>query len=112
MPTNMANVNKSKQQQENPLKCEICDNKFKSNNGLKNHLNLAHKFMEEQQCNICQSVFKLQRQLNSHVKIVHENIKYHKAESLKKHINSVHNSQKDHKCDSCGKASSSAGDLK
>ena len=31
---------------------------------------------------------------------------------MKKHINHVHNCQKDHKCESCGKAFSSAGDLK
>ena len=65
----MDNSNKSRQQNQILVKCEICDKEFRRNNGLKNHLNLVHKSMEEHPCNICQSVFKLQRQLNSHVKI-------------------------------------------
>ena len=71
----MADLNESRQQQKNPLKCEICDKDFKSNSGTKNHFNLVHKLMQEHHCNICQSVFKLQRQLTSHVKIAHENKK-------------------------------------
>ena len=82
----MANSNENRQQQQNPLKCEICDKEFKSNNGLKTHLNLVHKLMKEHQCNICQAVFKVQRQLNSHVKIAHENKKYHKCDSCESHF--------------------------
>ena len=66
----MADLDNSRQQQQNPLKCEICDKEFRSNNGLKSHLNLVHKSMKEHQCNICQSVFKLQRQLSSHVNLI------------------------------------------
>ena len=82
LSTIMADLNKSRQ---DPLKCEICDKDFKSNNGLKNHFNIVHKLMKEHQCNICQKVFKLQTQLNSHVKIVHENKKYHVESLLIKH---------------------------
>ena len=46
-----------RQQQQNPLKCEICDKEFKSNSGLKNHFNLVHKLMKENQCKICQKGF-------------------------------------------------------
>ena len=71
-------------QQENSLKCQICDKEFQSNNGLKNHFNIVHKLMKEHQSNICRSVYKLQRQLNLHVKIAHENKKYHICDSCKK----------------------------
>ena len=74
----MASLNKSRQ---NPVKCEICEKEFKSNNILKNHFNIVHKLMEEHQCNICQKGFKLQSQLTAHVKITHENKKYHKCDS-------------------------------
>ena len=40
----MADLNESRQQQKNPLKCEICDKEFKSNSGIKNHFNLVHKW--------------------------------------------------------------------
>ena len=82
--TTMADINKSRQKQQNPLKCEICEKEFKSNNGLKNHFNIVHKLMKEYECKIFQKVFKLQTQLNSHVKIVLENKKYHKCNSCKK----------------------------
>ena len=73
----MANLNKTRQ---NLLKCEICDKEFKSSKGLKNHIDIVHKLMEEHhQCNTCQKVFKLQSQLTSHVKTVHEKKKYHKC---------------------------------
>ena len=77
----MADLDGLRQQQQNPLKCEVCDKEFKSNHGLKNHLNKVHKLMKEHQCNICQSIFKLQSQLTSHVKITHENKKYHKCDT-------------------------------
>ena len=80
-----------RQQQQNPLKCEICDKEFKSNSGLKNHFNIVHKLMKENQCKICQKGFKHQSELISHGKIAHENKKYHK-------------------CDSCEKSFSQAGD--
>ena len=67
---------------QNKPKCEICDNEFKTIKGLKNHFNIVHKLMKENQCNICQKVFKLQSQLTSHVKIAHENKKYHKVYSV------------------------------
>ena len=75
-------------------KCEICENEFKDNNGLKKHFNFVHNFVKgrEHKCNICQKVFKLHCNLTSHVKIAHEN---------KKH----------HKCDSCGKSFAQAGVL-
>ena len=104
----MADFNKSRQQQQSPLKCEICDKEYRSNNGLKYHFNLVHMLMKKHECNICQKVFKLQSQLTSHVKTVHEKKKY----IIYKHINSVHNGQKGHKCDSCGKTLSSASYLK
>ena len=53
----MDNSTKSRQQQQNTLKCEICDKEFRRNNGLKNHLNLVHTSMEEHPCNTCLSVF-------------------------------------------------------
>ena len=90
----MADVNKSRQQQQNHLKCEICDKEFRSNNGLKNHLNVFHKLMDEHQCNICQSVFKLQSQLNSHVKIIHENKKYCKCDFCEIAITTIGKSPK------------------
>ena len=78
--TAMANLNKLRQNQQNSLKCEICDKEFKSNKGLKNHLKIVHKLMEKNQCNICQKDFKLHRQLTCHVKIVHGNKKYFKCD--------------------------------
>ena len=75
---------KKLRQNQIPLKCEICDKEFKSNKGLKEHINIVHKLMKEHQCNICQKVFKLQSQLTSHVKIAHENKKYHKCDSCQK----------------------------
>ena len=80
----MADLDELRQQQQNPLKCEICDKEFKSNNGLKYHFNIVHKLMEEHQCNICQSEFKLQSQLISHMKNTHENKKYHKCDLCEK----------------------------
>ena len=59
----MASSNKSRQKQQNLLKCEICDKEFRSNNGLKNHSNIVHKLIKEHQCNICQKKFKLRSQL-------------------------------------------------
>ena len=59
----MADLNKSRQQQQSPFECEICDKEFKSNNSLKYHFNLVHKSMKEHQCNICQKKFKLRSQL-------------------------------------------------
>ena len=60
--------------------------------------------------------------MKEHIKIVHNGQKYHKCNScgkafssagdLKRHINSVHNGQKDHKCDSCLKTFSQSGNLK
>ena len=77
----MANLDELRQQQQNPLKCEICDKEFKSNNGLKRHFNIVHKLMKELQCNICQKVFKTQSELTKHVKNSHENHKPHKCDS-------------------------------
>ena len=82
----MANLNKNRQQQQNPLKCEICEKEFKGKNGSKKHFNFVHKLMEEHQCNICQKAFKLKSQLTSHMKIAHENKKYHICDSCKKNI--------------------------
>ena len=82
----MAEFNKSRQQQYNPLKCEICDKKFKINITI-------HNGQKDQCCNSCGKVFS-------------------EAGNLKSHINSVHNGQKDHKCHSCGKSFSEAGNLK
>ena len=47
----MATLNK-RQQTKNPLKCEICAKEFKSNKSTKNHFNIIHKLMKENQCNI------------------------------------------------------------
>ena len=85
----MDNSNKSRQQNQILVKCEICDKEFKSHNGLKHHFNITHNLEKQYQCNICQKNFLVKSQLTSHVKIVHQN---------KKH----------HKCDSCGKAYSLA----
>ena len=65
----MADLNKLREQQQNPLKCEICDREFKSNNTLKKHFNIVHRLIKEHQCNICQNVFTFLSQLTSHMKI-------------------------------------------
>ena len=57
--TIMVGLIELRQQQQIPLKCEICDEEFKSNSGLRKHFNIVHKLMKEHQCNICQKVFKL-----------------------------------------------------
>ena len=59
--TIMAGLNEFRQQLQNSLKCEICDEEFESNKGLKNHFNIVHKLMKEPQCNICQNVFNRDR---------------------------------------------------
>ena len=89
----MDNLNKSRQQNQISLICEICDKEFKNKNSLKIHFNIVHNFVKKHQCNICQKVFKLRIQLNLHVKIAHEN-------------------KKCYKCDSCKKLFSQAGNLK
>ena len=68
-------------QNQIPLKCEICDNEFKNNSGLKKHFHIVHNLETEIQCNICQKVFNIQRQLTLHVKFVHENKKQRKCDS-------------------------------
>ena len=80
----MAALNRSRQPQQDPFNCEICDKEFRSNYGLNYHVNIVHKLMKEHRCNICQSVFQLQSKLTSHVKIAHENKKHHKCDSCEK----------------------------
>ena len=46
-----------------PLKCEICDKEFKSNNGLKYHFNITHNLEKGHQCDICQKVFNIESQV-------------------------------------------------
>ena len=84
---------KKLRQNQIPLKCEICDKEFKTNNSLRSHFNIVHNFVKKHQCNICQKAFKLHSQLTLHLKITHENKKLHK-------------------CDSCGKSFSRAEHLK
>ena len=38
---------KKLRQIKNPLKCEICDKEFKTNNGLKNHFNRIHNLEKD-----------------------------------------------------------------
>ena len=47
----MANLNKPGEQQQNSLKCEICDKGFKRNDNLKKHFTIVHELMKEYQCN-------------------------------------------------------------
>ena len=82
----MASLNNLTKQQKNPLKCEICEEEFKSNNGFKKHFNIAHNSVysgdKNHRCDICGNAFT-------------------QAGSLKTHINAVHNGKKDHQCNSC-----------
>ena len=66
--TTMENITKNLGQNQISLTCEICDEEFKTNNGLKKHFNITHKFeKEDPQCNICQKVFKIQSKLTMHI---------------------------------------------
>ena len=69
------------EQNQIPLKCEICDKEFKNNKSLKNHFNIIHNYLEKKhQCNICQKYFNIQSQLSGHLKSVHEKKKDHKCD--------------------------------
>ena len=55
MSKSMEDLNNSGQQIQVPLKCEICDEEYKSKKNLISHVNRVHKFtlIKEYQCNIC-----------------------------------------------------------
>ena len=96
MSKSMEVLNNSGQQIQVPLKCEICDEEYKSKQGLISHVNRVHKFslIKEYQCNICQSRFDSQRQLTLHTKISHENKKHHKCNSCGKSFSYDHQLKK------------------
>ena len=59
----------------------MCDQEFKSTNGLYAHIYKVHEERKGKKCNVCQKTFSLQDQLSAHMKRMHENKKYHKCNS-------------------------------
>ena len=66
-------------------KCNICDQEYKTKNGLGSHIDRTHNQQKVYQCNICNKSFPIQKKLDLHMKSVHEK-------------------KKNHKCNLCGKS--------
>ena len=60
------------------LKCDICENKFKTTILFRLHMRIAHNF-EEHQCNICHKIFQSKKKILQHSRRVHEKPKDYKC---------------------------------
>ena len=63
----MANLIRLRQKQQSPLKCKICDKEFKSNKGLKKHIDSVHNRQKEDNCDSCGKAFYQARDLKRHI---------------------------------------------
>ena len=92
----------------NSLECELCEQRFITNQALKTHNRLIHLSVMSK-CDICQKEYK---DLHHHKKYIHENvrnydcphceIKFRAKKLLNDHIQGVHFGLKA-KCPDCGK---------
>ena len=83
------------------LKCQFCDQYFKSFISRNEHIQNVH-WSTSVKCDICDKIIKT-TELKRHKRIIHENIRDHKCEScdkayatatlLKHHINEKHENQ-------------------
>ena len=64
--------------------CEICNDRFKSSQGLTHHISVVHDKKKLYKCSIC-------------------NGPYFTKQDLKTLISAFHEGRKPHKCNNCGK---------
>ena len=56
------------------LKCDLCDEEFKSKERLEGHIAFKHDRSKLLNCQFCQNVYRKQQTLDQHVDFVHKNI--------------------------------------
>ena len=104
------------------IKCQNCDQTFKSNNTLRNHLRVVHEGIKNHVCDSCGKAFSSKPNLTSHITYVHKGVRectcticgnlFRDKQVLKSHIMAVHELKKEHTCENCGKAFSYAKTLR
>ncbi|KHN88940.1 Zinc finger and SCAN domain-containing protein 10 [Toxocara canis] len=106
------------------INCDFCDEKFKSQNQLREHCNFVHLNLRPYECRICNMKFARKGGLNRHNLTVHSDFVYpcpykectHAgfkcSKALSAHIRSVHTHVRPYKCEQCGKSFVRRNDLR
>jgi uncharacterized Zn-finger protein len=90
--------------------CTICQQVFKSQNNLTNHLQ-THEEKRKYACTTCDKKFLSRRNLLNHATIHTETYEhectichsfYKRSDTLRTHIRTVHNDERKFQCDDCG----------
>jgi len=99
--------------EENRIKCHLCQTTFSRKKGLMQHIRFVHQQEKNFCCEFCTKRFARKNSLTTHVKDIHEQSgnfscqfcekKFFKERDMKRH-QSKHSSEKPYQCDNCGES--------